>query len=108
MLTVLCLYPALLAGAAWASKDDAESGGAKIVGEICSGCHEAGVLGAPKIGDNAAWSTRFKNAGSVNALTETAKHGKGSMPPRGGESTLTDSEVQSAVQYMLGKSGVSY
>jgi cytochrome c5 len=84
------------------------SAGEKIVGEVCSSCHGSGLLGAPKIGDNAAWSARFKKAGSVNALTETAEHGKGNMPPRGGESSLTDSEVQSAIQFMLGKSGVSY
>lgn len=92
-----------------AAMADAEAGaGEKIVGEVCSGCHGAGLLGAPKIGDNAAWQARYKNAGSVNALTETAKHGKGNMPPRGGESSLSDTEVQSAIQYMLGKSGVSY
>ncbi len=100
------LFAALipLAGSA-----DPESGaGEKIVGEVCSGCHGSGLLGAPKIGDNTAWQSRYKNAGSVSALTEIAKHGMGNMPPRGGESSLTDSEVQSAIQYMLGKSGVSY
>lgn len=82
--------------------------GEQIVGEVCSGCHGQGLLGAPKIGDNTAWQGRLSKAGSVKALVETAEHGKGNMPPRGGESTLSDSELQGAIQYMLGKSGVSF
>ena len=82
--------------------------GEKIVGEVCSTCHGAGLMGAPKIGDNTAWQARYQKAGSVKVLAETAEHGKGNMPPRGGESSLTDTDLQSAIQFMLGKSGVSY
>ena len=86
----------------------AADSGEQVVSDVCSSCHTPGLMGAPKIGDGAAWQARIKTAGSVQALTEAAEHGKGNMPPRGGESTLSDTEVQSALQYMLGKSGVTY
>lgn len=86
----------------------AADSGEQVIGEVCSSCHTPGLMGAPRIGDSAAWQARIKNAGSVKALTEAAEHGKGNMPPRGGESSLSDAEVQSALQYMLGKSGVTF
>ena len=89
----------LLAPAAWAEKGVAPDG-AKIVDESCVSCHGSGLMGAPKIGDSAAWQARFKNAGSVTALTETAKHGKGNMPPRGG-TTWPDTTIRMTVDYMV-------
>jgi cytochrome c5 len=65
-------------------------------------------MGAPKIGDSADWQARFKSAGSIGGLLTTTQHGKGNMPARGGESSLSDTELQSAIQYMLSKSGVAY
>lgn len=79
--------------------------GARIVEENCATCHAAGVMGSPKIGDAAAWQARLKAAGSVAGLLATTQHGKGNMPPRGGEPSLTDAELQSAIEYMLRKSG---
>ncbi|MEE9321088.1 MAG: c-type cytochrome [Granulosicoccus sp.] len=67
---------------------------------ICSGCHIAGVAGAPKIGDKEAWGPRAETG--LAAMTETVINGKGAMPPNGG-STLTDEEISLAIQYLMSK-----
>ena len=103
-----CGSSAMLASLTLQADQQMGGGGEKIVGEVCSTCHGPGLMGAPKIGDTNAWQARLKNAGSVNVLLTTAEHGKGNMPPRGGESSLSDGELQSAIQYMLGKSGVTF
>ena len=79
----------------------------KTVAQVCSVCHGAGLMGAPKIGDADAWQGRLQKAGSLDALVESAEHGKGGMPPRGGQSSLSDDELKAAIQLMLAKSGVS-
>jgi cytochrome c5 len=105
LAALLSLAVVPLAGMA---DEAAPQAGEKIVGNVCSVCHGSGLLGAPKIGDTSAWQARFSNAGSVRTLVETAEHGKGNMPPRGGVSRLSQSDIESAIQFMLGKSGVSF
>ncbi|PID62087.1 MAG: cytochrome c5 family protein [Gammaproteobacteria bacterium] len=71
-----------------------------VVDTACAACHIAGVAGAPKFGDTAAWNERL--AKGVDAVLQTAVAGKGAMPARGG-SSLDDEELASAIQYMLTK-----
>lgn len=66
----------------------------------CAACHAAGVAGAPKLGDKAAWGPRMK-AGEA-ALIKSAVKGKGAMPPRAGQNA-SDKEIKEAVEYMLSK-----
>ena len=70
---------------------------------MCSACHGAGVLGAPKIGDKGEWSRR--KAAGLAALVGSAIRGKNSMPSRGGDPSLSDDEVKAAVQEMLKQTG---
>ena len=77
----------------------AERSGAQIVQAQCSKCHQAGVGGAPKIGDRAAWTPRLKD-GLDNAI-RAAIRGHGGMPPRGDKADLTDAEVRNAVLHMI-------
>ncbi len=64
----------------------------------CMACHTTGVANAPKLGDNAAWSTR---AGlGVEGLLQSAIKGKGAMPPKG-TSSYSDEELRSVIEYML-------
>lgn len=81
--------------------------GEQIVTNVCSACHGSGMLGAPKIGSKADWESKLKAAGGVDAAIKNAIHGIGNMPPRGGDSSLSDQEIHEAVEYMLGKSGIS-
>lgn len=66
--------------------------------QICSSCHAAGINGAPKIGDHAAWGPRIAQ-GKVT-LYKHALEGKGNMPARGGTS-WPDATIRSAVDYMV-------
>ncbi len=89
------------APAATAAKSTARTG-QQIVQAACGNCHVAGLHGAPKIGDRAAWTKRASLG--VDAATAAAIKGHGSMPARGGMADLTDAELKSAVQYMLTQS----
>jgi cytochrome c5 len=64
----------------------------------CSVCHAAGVAGAPKFGDKAAWAPRL--AAGIDGLTASAIKGKGAMPPRGG-SAGSDADIKAVVTYMV-------
>lgn len=79
--------------------------GKEIVETTCNSCHGTGVLGAPKIGDAADWETRFAQ-GMKTVMTNTI-NGKGSMPARGGDGSLSDEDLKKAVIYMLKESGQS-
>lgn len=62
-------------------------------------CHDAGVAGAPKAGDKAAWAPLLK--GGMNALYASSIKGKSAMPPMGGNLGLADADVNAAVDYMV-------
>lgn len=80
--------------------------GDQLVAQVCSACHVAGVLGAPKIGDKGEWAKRKAAYGSVDGLVASAIKGKNQMPARGGNPDLSDDEIKAAVSLMLSKSGV--
>ena len=65
----------------------------------CAVCHNAGVAGAPKPGDKAAWAPRLK-AGK-DALYASVINGKGAMPKKGGNASLSDDAVKAAVDHLL-------
>jgi cytochrome c5 len=78
----------------------AGGGGKATYDSVCHVCHGAGVAGAPKFGDKAAWGPRI--AQGVAALHANAIKGKGAMPPKGGNPSLSDADVFAAVDYMVG------
>lgn len=80
----------------------AERSGQDVYTTKCAVCHASGVAGAPKLGDAAAWAPRA--ATGADALLAVAKSGKGAMPPKGLCMDCSDSELQSAIQYMLDNS----
>lgn len=92
--------PALAVAAPAAPKS-----GAEVSAAACDACHVAGVLGAPKIGDAAAWSQRLGAEGGLDGLTASAIKGKGQMPPKGG-AMVSDGEIRAAIEHMLKESGV--
>jgi len=65
----------------------------------CAVCHAAGVAGAPKSGDKAAWASRIKSG--PEALYASAIKGKGAMPAKGGNAALADADVKAAVDFMV-------
>jgi cytochrome c5 len=80
--------------------------GEEVVKAVCATCHQAGVAGAPKIGDKAAWAPHMSHG--LQGMLTTAIKGKGAMPPKGGNPSLTDDEVARAVVFMANKSGGSF
>ena len=97
----------VVAAAAPAAAPAASAGmsGEQVYNATCTVCHSAGVAGAPKVGDKAAWEPRL--AQGLDALVSSSMKGKGAMPPKGGNTSLSDAEVKSAVEYMLEKSGLT-
>lgn len=78
---------------------DGPKDGKTVYNTVCAGCHGAGVLGAPKFGDKAAWAPRI--AQGLPTLVSHAINGIRSMPARGGAASLTDDEVKAGVEYMV-------
>ncbi|MBV9891590.1 MAG: cytochrome c5 family protein [Rhizobacter sp.] len=79
--------------------------GEQVVAAQCGACHAGGALGAPKIGDVAAWGPRIKTG--FDALLHSALAGKGQMPPQGG-GDFSDYEIARAVVYMTSKAGGTF
>lgn len=86
------------APAAAATEETIDPAGEKLYKAVCFACHTAGVAGAPKFGDKAAWAPLI--ATGLDTMVQTAIHGKGAMPPRGG-AQASDAEMKAAVQYMV-------
>lgn len=77
----------------------AEDKAKAIYTSSCAACHMTGAAGAPKLGDKAAWAPRIKTG--AESLYTSALKGKNAMPPKGGNASLSDSDVKSAVDYMV-------
>lgn len=93
--------PVAVAAAAAAPAAPAVAGagaGEALYKQACQVCHAAGVAGAPKLGDKAAWSARM--AGGMDALYASVLNGKGAMPPRGGAAQASDADLRAAVEFM--------
>ncbi|SEL59429.1 c-type cytochrome [Nitrosovibrio tenuis] len=68
----------------------------------CAACHATGAAGAPKLGDKAAWAPRIK--AGAESLYNSALKGKNAMPPKGGNASLSDTDVKALVDYMVSQS----
>jgi cytochrome c5 len=97
--------PAAAPAAATAAAPSAERTGQQIVEAACANCHTTGEMGAPKIGDRAAWSKRVSQG--LDTVTTAAIRGHDGMPARGGLANITDAEMRKAVLYMFNQGGGS-
>jgi cytochrome c5 len=94
--------PAAPTAVAAAPKSDPIKG-KKIYQTTCALCHAAGIAGAPKPGDMAAWGPRV--AQGYATLYSHAITGIRAMPPKGGNPSLTEADIANAVGYMFSESG---
>jgi cytochrome c5 len=93
----------ILAAAQDAAAQTVERSGKEVVESLCVSCHGIGVRGAPKIGDQKAWSKL--SARGLSGLSKSALKGVRDMPPHGGNPNLTDTEIERAITYMVNQSG---
>jgi cytochrome c5 len=77
--------------------------GDELFEQACKACHGAGIGGAPKAGDKAAWGPRIAKGKDV--LYDHAIHGftgsAGMMPAKGGRVDVSDDLVKQAVDHMV-------
>ncbi len=80
--------------------------GQQVYQAACVACHDAGIAGAPKLGDKGQWAKRIAKgldtlyASAVNGMQTSA----GVMPAKGGNPTLSNAEVKAAVDYIVARS----
>lgn len=65
----------------------------------CKVCHAQGINGAPIVGNHKMWDQRA--AQGIDTLVQHASDGFGLMPAKGGNTSLTDEQLETAITYML-------
>jgi cytochrome c5 len=91
-------------GQASAAVEVASAGGSSVesnYSKSCATCHNAGVAGAPKMGDVAAWEPRL--AKGMEALYNSAINGMPPvMPAKGMCFSCSDDDLKALVDHMVG------
>lgn len=67
----------------------------------CAKCHVNGVAQAPRISSHAEWEQRL-SAGRRSLLNSVLR-GKGGMPPKGGNASITDEQAIAAADYIVSR-----
>jgi cytochrome c5 len=73
--------------------------GKAVYDKVCFACHQVSVAGSPRLGDKAAWAPRLQQG--MDTLVGSVIKGKGAMPPKGGNASLSDAEIRAAVDFMV-------
>ncbi len=73
-----------------------------IIAKHCTACHGTGLLGAPKVGDSAAWKERADHQGGLDGILAKAITGINAMPPKGTCADCSDDELKAAIEKMSG------
>ena len=88
---------------AWPAAGFADEGG-DVYRQTCAVCHAVGVPGVPgvpKLGAQTDWGGRIAAGRSI--MLRSVLRGKGAMPPKGGNASLSDAQAEAALDYMLSK-----
>ena len=83
-----------------------EKPGKEVYDAVCVSCHGSGALGAPRFENKGDWGSRIGQG--FDTLIKHATEGIRQMPPRGGDSDLSDIEVARAVAYMANAAGAKF
>lgn len=75
--------------------------GRDIFLQNCAACHVNGVAQAPRIGNRAEWEPRL--AAGRQSLLSSVLRGKGGMPPKGGNASISDAQATAALDYIVGR-----
>ena len=102
IVLMLLLAPCVEAGGAVTDGAMGEArafNGREVYVRSCAMCHANGVGGAPRFGRAEDWAERSK--GGAAELLVSVLRGKGGMPPKGGNASLSREEAYEALDYML-------
>lgn len=75
------------------------STGREIFVQNCALCHVHGVAMAPRVDNQAEWGPRLSLGRKV--LLNSVLRGKGGMPPKGGNASISDEQAAAGLDYML-------
>lgn len=102
--SALAIKDAAPGGATAAAAPAMPKNGAEVYATVCQVCHAAGVAGAPKAGDKAAWAPRIAQGTAM--LYKHALEGytgkAGMMPAKGARADLSDDLVKAGVDHLVG------
>lgn len=76
--------------------------GQSIYEQHCIVCHAEGLAGAPKFRDPTSWNPRLAKS-SIDQLVAIAIKGLNAMPPKGTCQECSESDIKSALEYMVPK-----
>lgn len=71
----------------------------EVYRSFCFVCHDAGVAGAPKLGDAAAWDPRI--AQGMDTLLSHVVNGFNAMPAKGTCMACSEDDLSAAIEYMI-------
>lgn len=91
--TIVALFLGIFAAGTFAAD------GKTIYSQTCAACHATGLGGAPRLSEKTAWAPRLE--GGRGALVSAVIKGKGAMPPKAGNPSLSDGDIRAAVDYMV-------
>jgi cytochrome c5 len=103
---MLALAAAVVAAGAATVRAAEPQTGEAVYEQVCKACHTTGELGAPRLGDRAAWKPLIAEGQTM--LSRTSIKGIRKMPPKGGRPDLSDLEVRRAVVYMANAAGAKW
>ena len=83
-----------------------EKSGQEVYDAVCASCHSSGALGAPRFNNRGDWGGRLGQG--YDTLVKHAIEGIRQMPPRGGDSDLSDVEMARAVVYLANSGGAKF
>lgn len=73
--------------------------GREVFQQNCALCHVSGVAAAPRVDIPIEWEPRM-SAGRQNLLNSVLR-GKGGMPPKGGNASISDEQAAAGLDYLL-------
>jgi len=67
----------------------------------CAACHVTGVAQAPRVSVIAEWEQRL--ATGRQSMLNSVLRGKGGMPPKGGNASISDAQATAALDYIVSR-----